>query len=84
METALERERSLKKLHQCIANYKPSQQEKTSLMQSQQEMSEKIELKFKRSAANQNYVFPRKQPFIQEFSDGPETVDLHKQPKVEQ
>jgi hypothetical protein len=64
MDTVLERERSLKKLHQCIANYKPSQQEKTSLMHSQQEMRDKIELKFKRSAANQNYVFPRKQPIV--------------------
>ena len=53
-------------------------------MQSQQDMMDKIELKFKRSAANQNYVFPRKQPIVQEFSDGVEVIDLHKQPKPEQ
>lgn len=45
---------------------------------------DKIEIKFKRSTANQSYLFPRKHAIVEEFSDGVEVVDLHKQPRPEQ
>jgi hypothetical protein len=42
MENALERERSLKKLHFCIANYHPTPQERSSLVSAQQDLRDKI------------------------------------------
>jgi hypothetical protein len=60
METKLERERSLKKLHFCIANYNPTDEEKLAMRSAQVDLKDKIEIKFRKSAANHHYVFPRK------------------------
>lgn len=81
MESVLERERSLKKLHHCIANYSLTYQEKASLIQAQQDLRDKIEFKFRRSAINQNYVFPRKQTVSDQYGAENEFVDLHRQPE---
>jgi len=60
METKIERDRSLKKLHFYIASYNPTDEEKLAMKGAQVELKEKIEMKYRKSVANQNYVFPRK------------------------
>ena len=56
----MERERSLKKLHFCIATYSPTDEEKLAMKSAYVDLKEKTEMKFRKSAMNQSYVFPRK------------------------